>query len=153
MTRTWQKFEDLGDQASAEVLAGRLRLDGVPAQIERISPLPGLDDRFRVSVSEALAHHARQSVASTDINQLAYLATGRLPRDDDSPSEAIVSKRIPLFGGDHLLGLLAGVFIGATVGLFLLEFPAGQIVGGIVGGTLGECLGLIVGYRRDRFRP
>ncbi len=149
MTRTWQKFEDIGDQASAEALACRLQLDGVPAQIERISPLPGLDDRFRVVVPKTFAHQARQSVTSTDTNELAYLATGRFPSDDDPPAEVVVSKRVPFFGRDHFLGLLAGVFIGATVGIFFLGSPAGQIGGGIAGGVLGELIGLIVGYRRN----
>ena len=152
MTDVWEKFEDFGDQASAEALAGRLRLDGVPAQIERISPLPGLDDRFRVMIPEYLVHRARRIFASTDLAELAYVATGKLPGDDDSQAETTVSRRVPFFGGDHLLGLMAGVFLGATIGMFVLELPAGLIVGGIAGGISGELLGLIVGYRRNRFR-
>jgi hypothetical protein len=152
MTELWEKFEDFGDQASAEALAGCLRLDGVPAQIERISPLPGLDDRFRVVIPRHLAHRAREILASTDMTELAYLATGKISGDDDSQADNIVSKRIPFFGGDHLLGLMAGAFFGATIGIFVLGLPAGLIVGGIVGGIFGEFLGLIVGYRRNRFR-
>ena len=152
MTEVWEKFEDFGDQASAEVLAGRLRLDGVPAQIERVSPLPGLDDRFRLMVPEHLVNRARGILASTDVRELAYLATGKLSGDDGPQADVIVSGRVPFFGGDHVLGTLAGVFLGASIGVFVLEPAAGVIVGGIVGGIVGELLGLIVGYWRNRFR-
>jgi len=152
MTEVWEKFEDFGDQASAEALAGRLRLDGVPAHIERISPLPGLDDRFRLTVPEHLVNRARAILASTDMTELAYVATGKLSGDDDSQAETSTRGRAPFFGGDHLLGLLAGVWIGAAIGLFVLEPPAGTIVGAIVGGIFGELLGLIAGYWRTRLR-
>jgi hypothetical protein len=154
MTKVWEKFEDFGNQASAEALAGRLRLEGVPAQIERISPLPGLNEGFRVMVSERLAHRARWILASIDTTEsdLAYLATGKLLGDDDSQVDNIVSKRFPFFGIDHFLGLLAGAFLGASIGMFVLGLPAGLIVGGVVGGIFGEFLGLIVGYLRYRFR-
>lgn len=150
MTSAWDKFEDFGDRASAEVLAGRLRLDGVPSHIERISPLPGLDDRFRLMIPEHLAHRARRILASTDATELAYVATGKLVVDDDSQAETTVSKSVPFFGGDHFLGLLAGVFLGATIGIFVLGLQTGVIVGGIIGGILGEVLGLVLGYHRHR---
>ena len=152
MTEVWKKFEDFGDQASAEALAGRLRLDGVPAQIQRISPLPGLDDRFRLMVPEHLVHRARGILGPMDMRELAYLATGKLPRNESPQAETIVSGGGYFFGRDHVLGLLAGVFLGATIGLFVLEPPAGAVVGGIVGGIFGELLGLIVGYWRNQLR-
>ncbi len=154
MNKVWEKFEDFGNQASAEALAGRLRLDGVPAQIERISPLPGLNEGFRVVVPKRLAHRARWILASIDTteSELAYLATGKHPGDDDSQVDNIMSKRVPFFGKDHLLGSLAGALFGAIIGIFVLGLPAGLIVGGIAGGIFGEFLGLIVGYRRNRFR-
>jgi len=154
MTKVWEKFEDFENQASAEVLAGRLRLEGVPAQIERISPLPGLNEGFRVMVAKRLAHRARWILGSIDATEsdLAYLATGKLPDDKDSQADNMMSKRYPFFGTDHLLGLLAGAFFGTSIGMFVLGLPAGLIVGGIAGSIFGEFLGLIVGVRRNRLR-
>lgn len=131
-----------------------MRLDGVPAQIERISPLPGLNEGFRLMVPARLAHRARGILASIDTSasELAYLATGNAPDNDDSQVDDIASKRVPFFGKDHLLGLLAGALFGAIIGIFVLGVPAGLIGGAIAGGILGEFLGLIVGYRRNRFQ-
>lgn len=154
MTEAWEKFEEFGNQASAEALAGRLRLDGVPAQIERISPLPGLNEGFRLMVPSRLAHRARWILTSIDTTEpeLAYLATGKRPGEDDSRVDSPTSKRFPFFGKDHLLGLMAGALFGAIIGIFVLGFPAGLIGGGIAGGILGEFLGLLVGYGRNRFQ-
>ncbi len=99
-------------------------------------------------------HRARRVFASIDTteSELAYLATGKLSSDDDPQFDNISRKRIPFFGKDHLLGLLAGALVGAIVGIFIFGLSMGLIVGGIVGAIFGEFLGLIVGYRRSRLR-
>lgn len=85
MPRTWEQFEVVGDAASAELLAGRLRVDGVPAKVESQSPIPGLNEGFRVLIPAGMAQHARSIVASAQPSEaeLIYLATGQLPGNED----------------------------------------------------------------------
>jgi hypothetical protein len=79
----WEACARLHDRIAAEIVRGRLAVDGVPAQIERI----GFDDAtaiFDVIVPRALAHRARWILAQsppTD-EELDYLATGELPGQD-----------------------------------------------------------------------
>ncbi len=86
MTEIWDEFAVLEDQASAEALAGRLRMEGVPVEIKAYSPVPGLNEGFRLMVPRRLAHRARWVVASIDTtdSELTYLATGDLPGTDDA---------------------------------------------------------------------
>ena len=56
MDETWERFEVFEDLASAEALAGRLRIDDVPARIEVASPIPGLNEGIWVLVPKRLAH-------------------------------------------------------------------------------------------------
>ena len=86
MTDEWQSFKVFDDEASAEALAGRLRVEGVPALVHRESPIPGIEE-FRVVVPADLAHRARWVLASAqpDDAEFEYLATGELGADDSSP--------------------------------------------------------------------
>ena len=81
MTDDWEVFAVFDDVGSAEAVAGRLRSDGVPSEVQRESPVPGLNV-FRVVVPTALAHRARwvMSLAETTDAELAYLATGKLDK-------------------------------------------------------------------------
>jgi hypothetical protein len=80
MQEEWEQFEVLADHASAAALVGRLRMEGVPAEIETSSPFPGLNDDFRVMVPKRLAHRARWVMAAMDTSEseLDFLATGEL---------------------------------------------------------------------------
>ena len=85
MTDDWETFAVFDDEASAEAVAGRLRLEGVPSQVQANVQLPGLSV-FRLMVPKDLAHRARRamSLAETSDAELAFLATGKLG-DKDAP--------------------------------------------------------------------
>ena len=80
MSETWATFDVLEDLPSAEVIAGRLRVGEVPARIQPDTPVPGLNEGYRVLVPARLAHRARWLLASEDMtdSELNYLATGKL---------------------------------------------------------------------------
>jgi hypothetical protein len=82
----WQQFAVFEDEASAEALAGRLRVDGVPAQVAGRSLVPGLNEGFQVMVPTRLAHRAKRVAALAELTdeELRYLATGESPGDDGS---------------------------------------------------------------------
>jgi hypothetical protein len=85
MCDEWQTFEVVDDEGSAEVLAGRLRSEDVPAAVHRQSPVPGIEE-YHIVVPTNLAHRARWVMAGaprTDA-ELTYLATGELGTDDSS---------------------------------------------------------------------
>ena len=85
MTDDWEAFAVFDDEASAEAVAGRLRLEGVPSHVQAEVQLPGLSV-FRLMVPKALAHRARwaMSLAETSDSELIFLATGKLG-DKDAP--------------------------------------------------------------------
>jgi len=85
MSDGWETFEVFGDAGSAESLAGRLRVDGVPAVVECRSPVPGLLEGFVVIVPSRLAHRARwvRALAQSSDRELNFLATGKLPGGED----------------------------------------------------------------------
>ena len=89
MQEEWEQFGVFGDRASAASLVGLLHTEGVPAQIDESSPVPGLDEMFRVLVPSRLAHRARWIVATMDVteSELDFLATGELrgPEPDAEP--------------------------------------------------------------------
>lgn len=72
------------DEASAEVLAGMLRSEGVPTEVRVISPLPGIVEEVQVYVPTSLAHRARWFINSSKVTdeELQFAATGELGRDD-----------------------------------------------------------------------
>ena len=72
------------DQASAEMLAGMLRQEGLPAEVRVKSSLPGIVDEASVLVPPSLAHRARWLISEARVTdeELHYAATGELPGDD-----------------------------------------------------------------------
>ena len=87
MSERWQEFAAYSDAASAEVVAGLLRSEGVPVNVASDEPMPGLVRGFRLMVPPQLLHRARwvvSNAAFTD-EELAFLATNRL--DSDGPEE------------------------------------------------------------------
>ena len=83
MTDDWVVFAVFDDQASAEAVAGRLRLDGVPSEVQAQVQLPGLSV-FRLRVPKELSHRARRvmSLAEASEPELTSLATGKLEGED-----------------------------------------------------------------------
>ncbi len=72
------------DEASAEVLAGMLRSEGVPTEVRPISPLPGIIDEVQVYVPTSLAHRARWFMNSSKVTDedLRFAATGEVAKED-----------------------------------------------------------------------
>ena len=72
------------DEASAEVLAGMLRSEGVPTEVRPISPLPGIIDEVQVYVPTSLAHRARWFMNSSKVTdeELRSAATGEVAKED-----------------------------------------------------------------------
>ena len=85
MNENWQEFEAYGDEASAEARAGLLRVEGIPTEIRRSTPVPGLNEGFRVMVPVSLAGRAAEVVAAAQVTdaELTRLATGERPDPDD----------------------------------------------------------------------
>lgn len=85
MSEDWQTIEFFSDEASAEAMAGRLRVDGVSAAVKSDGPVPGVG-MFRVLVPTALADRARWILAQAESTEaeLNFLATGELGQGDDS---------------------------------------------------------------------
>ncbi len=78
------KVATLEDEASAEVLAGLLRSEGVPAEVRPISPLPGIVDEVQIYVPTSLAHRARWLIKSSEVTdeELRFAATGELGSEE-----------------------------------------------------------------------
>ena len=72
------------DEATAEVLAGMLRGEGVPTDVRPISPLPGLVDEVQVYVPTSLAHRAQWFINLSKVTdkELRFAATGQLGDDE-----------------------------------------------------------------------
>ncbi len=84
MTEDLTQVSTFDDEASAEVLAGMLRSEGVPAEVRPISPLPGIIDEVQVFVPTSLAHRARWLMNSSKVTdeELRFAATGELGQDE-----------------------------------------------------------------------
>ncbi len=84
MTEDLTQVATFEDEASAEILAGMLRSEGVPTEIRLISPLPGIVDEVQVYVPTSLAHRARWFMNSSKVTdeELRFAATGELGQDE-----------------------------------------------------------------------
>ena len=85
MTEGWQTIEVFDDEISAQAMAGRLRVDGVPVAVKSDRLVPGVGT-FHVVVPTELADRARWILAQAESTEaeLNYLATGELGQGDDS---------------------------------------------------------------------
>lgn len=85
MHEDWQEFEAYGDEASAEARAGLLRVAGIPTEVRRNTPVPGLNQGFRVMVPVSLADRAAEIAAAAQVTdaELTRLATGESSGPDD----------------------------------------------------------------------
>jgi hypothetical protein len=84
MTEDLTQVATFEDEASAEILAGMLRIEGVPTEVRPISPLPGIVDEVQVYVPTSLAHRARWFMNSSKVTdeELRFAATGELGQDE-----------------------------------------------------------------------
>ncbi len=84
MTEDLTQVATFEDEASAEILAGMLRSEGVPTEVRPISPLPGIVDEVQVYVPTSLAHRARWFMNSSKVTdeELRFAATGELGQDE-----------------------------------------------------------------------
>jgi hypothetical protein len=80
LSEPWQQFAAYPDAASAEVVAGLLRSEGVPVNVASDEPMPGLIQGFRLMVPADMLHRARWVVSNADFSEeeLAFFATARL---------------------------------------------------------------------------
>jgi hypothetical protein len=80
---TWREFATYGDAASAEVIAGLLRSENVPARVVSDEPMPGLTRGFCVMVPPDLLHRAQWVLSQAQLSdaELSYYATGQLGDD------------------------------------------------------------------------
>jgi len=83
MTEDLTQVATFEDEASAEILAGMLRGEGVPTEVLLISPLPGIVDEVQVFVPTSLVHRARWLINSSRVSdeELQFAATGELGHD------------------------------------------------------------------------
>jgi hypothetical protein len=80
MTDNLEQIATYEDEASAEIVAGMLRIEGVPVEVRPDSPLPGLVNKVKVLVPESLAHRARWLIKASAVSEveLNFAATGEL---------------------------------------------------------------------------
>ena len=85
MTRELPSIGVFRDEASAQAVAGRLRVEGVPAEVHQAGPIPGLYE-FHVRVPEHLMARARSVMAASEFSEaeLTFLATGEMGEEDRS---------------------------------------------------------------------
>ena len=86
MKEGWKEFIAYSEAASAEIMAGLLRSEGMLVEVVGDEPIPGLAGGFRVLVPAELLHRARwivSNAAFTD-EELELFATGQKSTDDDA---------------------------------------------------------------------
>ena len=84
MKEGWKEFAAYSDAASAEILAGLLRSEGVPVEIAGDEPIPGLAGGFRVLVPDDWMYRARSVVSNAAFTdeELASFAMGETGSKD-----------------------------------------------------------------------
>jgi len=87
MDTHWTPFATYSNVASAEAMAGRLRGEGVPVQIQANEPVPGLTYEVKLLVPSHLVHRACYVLAQAQFSEeeLAHCALNAI--DDAERSE------------------------------------------------------------------
>ncbi|MDA8350374.1 MAG: hypothetical protein M0038_16525 [Pseudomonadota bacterium] len=85
----WVLLESCADPLTAQVLAGRLQADGIPAQVRAFEPIPGLEQRAEVHVPRPWLERARESLeaqrpSEEELTALALAAAPKTPGSDGS---------------------------------------------------------------------
>lgn len=78
MTDELTQIATFEDEVSAEILAGMLRNEGIPAEVQSVSPLPGLVDEVKVYVATSHTSRAQELMKSSKVSaaELRFAATG-----------------------------------------------------------------------------
>ena len=78
---SWVKFRDVPNSPEAYALGAFLEGNGVPAHLEHLSELPGIDLGTIVAVPESLLHRAKWLTADRNFSdeELSDLAMGTIP--------------------------------------------------------------------------
>jgi hypothetical protein len=84
---SWVLLQACPEAMGAQVLAGRLQADGIPARVSTISPIPGLEQNSEVYVPREWLARARQCLAEPlpSEEELAELAVHTPPAEDGEP--------------------------------------------------------------------
>ena len=84
MTEDLTLVATVDDEASADALAGMLRVEGVPTVLHTVSPIPGIVEEVQVHVPASLAHRARWFINSSRVSdeELRFAATGEIGPED-----------------------------------------------------------------------
>ena len=85
----WVLLEACADPLAAQVLAGRLQADGIPAQVRAFEPIPGLEQNAEVHVPRPWLARARESLeaqrpSDEELTALALAAAPETPGSDGS---------------------------------------------------------------------
>ena len=88
----WQTFNVYPNHLAAHVAAGLLENEGVPALIQPLGCIPGLEIFVAVLVPRELLHRARwiHALLSPTDAELEFLATGQLPSVDSPDTNHVV---------------------------------------------------------------
>jgi hypothetical protein len=80
----WELFKVFFNRVEADRLAAFLESSGVPAYVDHGALALGIEGENKVFVAKELAHRARwlNSLPEITDEELAFLATGRLPNSD-----------------------------------------------------------------------
>lgn len=83
----WVLLQACPEAMGAQVLAGRLQADGIPARVSTISPIPGLEQNSEVYVPREWLVRARKCLDQPlpSEEELADLAAHTPPPDDGGP--------------------------------------------------------------------
>ncbi len=84
MTDDLEQIAIYEDEASAEILAGMLRIEDIPVEVRLDSPLPGLVNKVKVLVPGSLADKARSLIKASAVSdaELNFAATGERSDSD-----------------------------------------------------------------------
>jgi hypothetical protein len=87
MNQDLRELAVYADAASAEVVAGLLRSEGIPVQVLGNEPVPGLSIAYRLMVPVDMLHRARLVLSQPPLSEeeLAVIAAGQPHADDGIP--------------------------------------------------------------------
>ena len=86
---SWVVLQTCPDPLAAQVLAGRLQADGIPAQVRTFGPIPGLEQNVEVQVPGPWLERARQSLqaerpSEEELTALALGSVAGVPGPDET---------------------------------------------------------------------
>jgi hypothetical protein len=79
---SWVLLETYSSRTEAEIVAGLLRSENVPVQLESLAALPGLDSGAHLRVPERLLHRARWVLAQPRLSDAELESLALAQRGD-----------------------------------------------------------------------